>query len=356
MTRLIEVLISLAIVVALFLAISLVLPSSRHLSQDVETNRKLTIVFDTLDSLHRFKDWNPLVLHDPKLQMKYSGPDSGVGAQMDYTSKLPEVGDGSWKITAVDPGKSVTYAITNNQRGSDKTSKFTFAPTGHGGRNIKITQTYNVTYGLDLLGRYAGLYVSRHVGDDVKLGLERLTSMLATVPNVDYRMQDSKLVGLKMMDRPAENLLVVSAGSVPRDNDKLKVSMKANMEWIKRTVDASGLVADGPIRIISTEFGGESYTFDIAQAVHRAGAPADAPLSGLKLQGPVKYVQTKAGRVANVSFTGFALGLDNVHNALRAWALTQGLEVVDRPYDTYNNGIDQAFTENGQFDVYWPLK
>jgi hypothetical protein len=356
MTRLIEVLISLAIVVALFLAISLVLPSSRHLSQDIETNRKMTIVSDTLDSLHRFKDWNPLLLHDPKVQLKYSGPDSGVGAQLDYSSKLPEVGDGSWKITAVDPGKSVTYAITNNQRGSDKTSQFSFAPTGHGGRNIKITQTYNVTYGWDLLGRYAGLYVSRHVGDDVKLGLERLTSMLATVPNVDYRMQDSKLAGLKTVERPAENLLVVSAGSVPRDNDKLKASMKANMEWIKRTIDASGLVADGPIRIISTEFGGESYTFDIAQAVHRAGTTADVPLTGLKLQGPVKYVQTKAGHAATVSFTGFALGLDNVHNALRAWALTQGLEVVDRPYDSYNNGIDQAFSENGQFDVYWPLK
>ncbi len=356
MTRLIEVLISLAIVAALFLVISLVLPSSRHLSQDIETNRKLTIVSDTLGSLHRFKDWNPLLLHDPKMQLKYSGPESGVGAQLDYSSKMPEVGNGSWKITAIDPGKSVTYAITNNQRGSDKTSKFTFTPTGHGGRNIKITQTYNVTYGLDLLGRYAGLYVSGGVGDDVKLGLDRLTSMLATVPNVDYRMQDNKLAGLKTVDRPAENLLVVSAGAVPRDNDKLKASMKANLEWIKRTIDASGLVADGPIRIISTEFGGESYTFDIAQAVHGAGATADAPLTGLKLQGPVKYVQEKPGRAATVSFTGFALGLDNVHNALRAWALTQGFVVVDRPFDTYNNGVDQAFTENGQFDVYWPLK
>ena len=47
MTRLIEVLISLAIVLALFLVISLVLPSSRHLSEQVQTNRKMTIVYDT---------------------------------------------------------------------------------------------------------------------------------------------------------------------------------------------------------------------------------------------------------------------------------------------------------------------
>ena len=59
MTRLIEILISLAIVAALFLIVGIALPSSRHLQHSVETNRKLTIVFDTLNSLRRFKDWNP---------------------------------------------------------------------------------------------------------------------------------------------------------------------------------------------------------------------------------------------------------------------------------------------------------
>ena len=43
-------------------------------------------------------------------------------------------------------------------------------------------------------------------------------------------------------------------------------------------------------------------------------------------------------------------------NALRAWAMTQGHEVTDRPYEAYKNGIDEAFTENGQYDVYWTLK
>lgn len=359
MTRLIEVLISLAIVAALFLVISLVLPSSRHLSDKIETNRKMTIVYDTLDSLRRFKDWNPVLLHDPRMQLKLSGPDSGVGARLDYNSRSLAVGNGSWEISAIDPGKSVTYAITNSQRGHDKRSKFSLKPTGRSGRNVEITQSYDVTYGWDLMGRYAGLYVSRHVGDDMKLGLDRLSNMLASVPNVDYRVQGSKLAGLKTVDRPTENLLVVSAGSVERNNDKIKASMKANMEWIKRTMDASGLVATGPIRIISTELGRENYTFDIAQPVRRADAGAvagESPLTGLKLQGPVHYVQTKAGRAATASYTGYMAELENVRNALRAWALTQGLEVTDRPYEDYKNGVDQAFTENGEYDVYWTLK
>ena len=376
MTRLIEVLISLAIVAALFLVISLVLPSSRHLSEKVETNRKATIVYDTLNSLRRFKDWNPLVLRDPRMQLKLSGPESGVGARLDYSSNVAALGNGSWEITANDPGRSVTYAIANPQRGHDKRTVFVLRPTGHSGRNIEITQNYDVTYGWDLMGRYAGLYVARHVGDDMKMGLDRLATMLTTVPNVDYRMQGSNWSDFRFAEVPAEHLLVVSAGSIQRDPDKLAASMKADMEWIKRSMESSGLVAAGPMRIISTEFGRENYTFDVAQPVRRGGAakadekkgagadaavaeaPADAmvPLTGLKLQGPVKAVDTKAGRAAIVSYTGYLMGLENVHNALRAWVLTQGQEVVDRPWDVYKNGIDQAITENGQYDVYWKLK
>ena len=68
------------------------------------------------------------------------------------------------------------------------------------------------------------------------------------------------------------------------------------------------------------------------------------------------YVQTKPTRTATGSYTGFMAELDNVRNAVRAWALTQGYEVVDRPYEVYKNGIDAAFTEDGQYQVYWTLK
>ena len=43
-------------------------------------------------------------------------------------------------------------------------------------------------------------------------------------------------------------------------------------------------------------------------------------------------------------------------DALRAWALTSGYEIGDRPYEAYKAGIAPSFTENGQFDVYYPLK
>ena len=84
------------------------------------------------------------------------------------------------------PGTRVAYAVTDPTRGDNKTMTFALKPTGRNNRNIEITQTYNVDYGWDLLGRFAGLYVSRNVGDGMKLGLGRLSNMLAAVPNYDY--------------------------------------------------------------------------------------------------------------------------------------------------------------------------
>src|SRR3546814_16371733 len=95
MTRLIEILISLAIVAALMLLVALVLPSSRHLSESVETNRKMTIVFDTVNSLRRFTDWNALALLDPPADFQLSGPASGAGAHLTWHSAGQQVGKDS---------------------------------------------------------------------------------------------------------------------------------------------------------------------------------------------------------------------------------------------------------------------
>ncbi len=353
MTRLLEILISLAIVVVLYLAVALVLPSKRYLVEKIETNRKLTIAFDSLNSLRRFKDWNPLVLRDPRLQLSYSGPDNGVGARLDYASKEEGLGKGSWKITESVPRKKVTYAIENEERGSNKRTSFTFEPTGRNNRNVEITQSYNVDYGWDLLGRYSGMYVSRHVGDDMKMGLTRIVNMLASVPNVDYAVSGSKMVGLKVLDRPLEDVLYVNAGNVERGNSQIQASITANAEWLKRVMDANGLEAVGPLRIVTTELGRETYNFDVAQVVRKKDG---TPVGNVSLQGPVLYAQTKPAKVAMASYTGYMAELDNVRNALRAWALTSGHEVVDRPYESWKSGVSNAFTENGEFDVYWTLK
>jgi hypothetical protein len=386
MTRLIEFVIALALVLALFLVIGLVLPSKRQLEESVETNRRMTIVFDTLNNVRRLKDWNPLIPSAAN-ELSYSGGDNntGVGAKVDFNSANAAWGQGSWEIVESErpaptggPGK-IAYSIVDKRMGDDKRSVFTLTPSGKNNRNVKVTQSYEVTYGFNLLGRYAGMYVSRHVGDAVKAGLGKLTNMLATVPNFDYRTEGSPLTDLKIVDVPAEDLLVVNAGNIDRTNDAIKASIKQNQEWIKRVMDANGLVAAGPLRVITTDFGTEKYAFDIAQPVRKGSAapkpdaaenagPITAPVSAAPVAStgelkvtipsgaPVEYVRTEARKSAFASYTGYMAELDNQRNALRAWAVTSGHEVVDRPYESWKSGVDGSFDATGKFDIYWAVK
>jgi len=393
MTRLLELLISLAIVAVLFLLVGVLLPSNRSLSESVETNRRMAIVFDTLNSFKRFDDWHPYGLG--QVDLNRSGPDEGVGARIDYDSDVSGVGKGSWEIVESEQDSRVVYRIEDDKRGSDKSTSFTLRPTGRGGRNVEITQDYNVDYGWNLFGRYAGLYVSRNVGDTMKLGLSRLSNMLASVPNFDYRVDGSSLTGLEITEIPAENLLVVNAGAIERNNEVIKKAMKDNVEWIARTMEASELEPVGPIRIVTTEFARDTYTFDVVQAVRPKGTGdaggsttdangddvADEAANGdgegeqapvapafvatesdaideesIELLGPVTYVRSEPTRVAQASYTGFMAELDVARSATRAWALTQGEEAVGRPYEYYLNGIDAAFTAEGRFQVFWTLK
>ena len=385
MTRLIEFVIALALVLALFLVIGLILPSSRELQESVETNRRMTIVFDTLNNVRRLKDWNPLVPSAAN-ELSYSGGEdnTGVGAKVDFNSANPAWGQGSWEIVESErpaptggPGK-IVYAINDKRMGTDKRSTFALEPTGKNNRNVKITQSYEVTYGWNLIRRYAGMYVSRHVGDAVKAGLSKLTNMLATVPNFDYRTEGSPLTDLKLVELPAEDLLVVNAGNIDRTNDAIKASIKQNQEWIKRVMEANGLVAAGPVRIITTDYGAEKYAFDVAQPVRKgsaapktdaaaegeaapAAAPAPVASAGeLKVTipsgAPVEYVRSEPRKLAFASYTGYMAELDNQRNALRAWAVTAGHEVVDRPFESWKSGVDGAFEGDGKFDIYWAVK
>jgi len=359
MTRLIEILISLAIVFVLFLVVGVFLPSSRFISEKVETNRKIGIVYDTLNSFKRFKDWNAVILRDPAMPVSLSGPEAGVGATLSFDSKNAQVGKGSWTIVESVPNEKIVIDVDNDAMGSNKRVQFLLEPTGNNDRNVEITQTYKVDYGWDLLGRYAGLYVRSHVGDDMKFSLGKLATMLASIPNVDYNVYGSRLGQPAVEQVPAAHLLIVPAGTIEIDDDKLAKSMEDNMEWINRTLAANKLIATGPMRIVTDEQGRENYTFNVALPVRRADAaadaPVDAPLEGLELLGPVKYERMPARPAITAEFQGFFRELEGVRNALRAWGAVRGLEPTDRAYEDWKSPINDSFSD-AQFKVYWPVK
>lgn len=377
MIRVIELIISFLIVITVFVVIALFLPSSRTITHTVETNRPMTTVNDLLTSFVRFKDWTPMLRYDPRMSITASGPESGVGARLDYDSSVKAIGKGSWEIVEFIPEEKIVIKVENKHRGSDKSITFRFKRTGQRNQNVKISQRYKVNYGWDLIGRYAGMYVTRNVGDDVRRGLDKLSNLLTTIPRFDYSRHPAEFT---FVDLPPINALVASTAA-KRANDDIAVAMSNQLKWIEQVMEKNALESAGPMRIVTNEFTNESYGFDVVMPVRKKGSaeagtaePAadgsvaesaaidpSAPLETLevKIEGdnnPVLFAQLPAMRAAQTTYMGPSPGLPRVRDLVKAWAMVRGAEPADRPFEQYRVAIAQMLAEDAEYQVYWPIK
>jgi hypothetical protein len=273
---------------------------------------------------------------------------------VDYTSTNPNVGSGTWAVDEVVPGDKIVINVTNGDYGNNKTVEFHFQKVGNQKLAVEITEDYDVDYGFNLFGRYAGLYVTRSVGDTMKASLANLNNLLATIPKFDYTQLGT---APKIVKLPAENLLTAPT-KAKRSNDEVESAMQTQEKWLRQVIEKNGLEATGPLRVITNNYGADIYDFDLAIPVHKIGEAADAAPSQLtvKLDGPVKYVQTQAVSAVSTSYAGHMAQLAAIREAMKAWALVHGVQVGDHPYEVYTKGIATSFSEGGDFTLYWPIK
>lgn len=370
MTRFIEFVIALLLVAVLFVIVGVVLPDHRNVRHSVETNRPVRLVYDLLNGFQRFAEWHPLRMHDPAIKYTLEGADRGVGAILRFESANEKIGNGTLTITDSIEDSSIEYAIENSAYGTNKTSIFTLDERG---KTVDINWEYDVDYGWNLFGRYAGLYVSRTVGDDLKLGLANLTGLLSTIPNHDY----SSLV-VEEVDLPAQHMLYVTT-TADRNITAVEEGLDAGIKQVRAAIAANGLEAAGPVRLITTNFADKKYEFDVAIPVQRpnteataanqqpaaedvTSAPAAeslaqplAPLEGLRLPEKVQQGVAYTGKALKAHYAGHPASLPLIRDMVRAYAATHGKPVHDRAFEQYLNELNVSVDQT-EFEVYWPIK
>jgi hypothetical protein len=394
MTRLLELLISIVIVVVLFFVVAVFLPSKREVRDNMETNHPVRQVYDTLNGFKRFGDWHPLRQHDPSVKYSLSGPPQGVGAALDFASAEPTVGSGRWEIVESEQDLRIKMSLTDESYGTNKVHEFNL---DNKGKTVDIQWDYSVDYGWDLLGRYAGLYVTRTVGDDIKRGLGNLVGLFATMPNFDYTP-----LTISTTDVPIANILYVST-TADRNITAVDNAMVLALTDINAAIAANKLEAAGAPRLITTNFGADKYEFDIAipvrmpvaavegtdaadaaatdadpateadtavAAVEPAPAePVAAPVPGmpvapvappaltnLRLPANVLSGQSYGGRALVTDYQGHPATLPLVRDMLRSYAAAHGETVTDRAFEEYLTGITDTAADEAKFKVYWPIR
>lgn len=345
MIRLLEVIVALIIVAILAVVFGVVLPDSRHIERSTEVSSPVRQVFDVLDGFRPYPAWAALRAYDPRVQLNLVGPDMGEGASVNWVSGDPRLESGSYTIANPVQDKSVDWNIVNNWRGNDKKFTFDITPAANG-KTVKITMGYDVDYGWDLLGRYSGMYLEGDPATLIEIHLTKLTDMLATFPNVDYK--DTQ-IDLKEVE--AKPILFVST-TAKRSLDEVADATDKAITQIQAAVKKNKLTVTGPRITITTNWGDENYDFDVA-------LPVDS--SDVQVTDPVKAGSTYGGRALVTSFTGSPAQLPLARLMLKAYAETHGYLIDEsgegsgRAYDEVTSPANAPEDEQS-FNVYLPVQ
>lgn len=166
------------IAVVLLVAIGFLLPASVHIERSVVINAAPSVVFSHVNSLRRFNAWSPWAKIDPTTQYVFSGPESGIGAKMTWTSTHRQVGKGSQEIIESRADEFVKVALKFDEMGSPFAS-YILRPEGQATR---VTWSFDEDFGYNILARYFGLIFEKFIGPDYEAGLRNLKSMVENSP------------------------------------------------------------------------------------------------------------------------------------------------------------------------------
>ncbi|QRP62809.1 polyketide cyclase [Rhodanobacter sp. FDAARGOS 1247] len=406
MMRVFEFLVALVIVAVLGVLAAVVMPGSGHVERQLVIGKDMRQVYDVLDNYRRLPDYSVLRSLDPKVQFAFSGKAYGPGAEISWTTTDAKLGNGGLTIASATPefdqidgntkSASIIWNLDNDWRGLDKHFTLDLERQGNRGQLTQVTWSYDVSYGWNLINRFANLYIHGDPDSFIQFSLNNLQNVLAGVPNIDY----SQLIPYIEQTQPTPVLLVST--SIQRKDGMEAVEdavAKASTE-VQAAAKKLGVNITGSRILITTNYGDQTYSFDVAFPIDSStltvngqseqltaatppsidnAAPAEASSAAgaadssvavgsrdrfgrLVLDGNVRASLAFGGAALKGVWNGTFAGVPQTRDMLKAYAQTHGYkydEVVNRPYDVIATPeVKDAggnITAYAKYNVYLPI-
>lgn len=167
--------------VVLFFAIGSFLPSHCHIERSVNIKTTDKELFNELNGFKSFQKWSPWAKKDPKAKYWFSGPETGIGARMDWKGDPNSVGSGYQKVLDVKPNEFINVELV-------------FDPMVKANASYKIQNIENglvkLTWGFDedlhnITERYFGLMMEKFLGPDYQEGVNNLKKYYESKPKIN---------------------------------------------------------------------------------------------------------------------------------------------------------------------------
>ena len=332
-----KIVIGVAGLVALFVAVGFFLPRTAHVERATTIEAPAAMVFTVLNGFRQFDRWSPWAGIDPNAKTTHEGPESGVGAKMNWAGNA-EVGTGSQEVIESTPDSQIRVRLTFGDFPGSFEASYTLAPAAAGTR---VTWAFDADYGSSLVGRYFGLLSDRMIGPDYEKGLAQLKAFVESMPRADFS-------GLRMETVNAVPVpVVMTSTSSPRDARAIGVALGVAYSRLSGYMTARGLrQAAAPIAIFHGESNG-SLRMDAAIPVDRTDAESD---------GPIRAGRTFAGRAVKAVYRGPYAGLGAANEQVRAYLVAAGLKQAGPSWEQYLSDPGTTPQDELITHIYYPIQ
>ncbi len=161
--------------IVLLVLIGFVLPAKLKVSKSVTINAPASAVFEEINNLERWEQWQYWNTLDPDMQITYGAKKEGTGASYSWTG--PQLGEGSLSITESISEKSI--AIEMNFSGNPASGFYSLEPDGE---NTKLNFNFSNDTGMNLIGRWINVFMKGEIEKSFDYAGEKIKGIAEAKP------------------------------------------------------------------------------------------------------------------------------------------------------------------------------
>jgi uncharacterized protein YndB with AHSA1/START domain len=169
------ILITVAAIVAVFVAVVAVQPSEFRIARSAAMSAQPADVFAQVNDFHKWDAWSPWAKLDPTMKQTYEGTPAGTGAIYTWSGD-GKVGEGTMTLTESRPSDLIRIKLEFRKPfKATNTAEFTFQPEGN-----HTVVTWSMSGRKNFVFKAFGLFMSmdKMVGGDFEKGLANMKSVV----------------------------------------------------------------------------------------------------------------------------------------------------------------------------------